>query len=40
MCTNPIVELLSTKYDVVAYADDILIGVDCNSDHNQILQEV
>lgn len=40
MAINPIIEKLENKYNVISYADDILIGADMNLDPNNIISEV
>lgn len=30
LAINPIIEKLELKYDILSYADDILLGVDIN----------
>lgn len=39
LSVNPILEILSSKYDVISYADDILLGVDANANIDEIIQE-
>ena len=42
MCTDVVVEILANEYnlDVIAYADDILIGIDNNVDPKTVIARV
>ncbi len=40
MAINPIIEKLENKYNVISYADDILIGADMNLNPDNIILEV
>lgn len=40
LCINPIIEKLELKYDIISYADDILLGVDININPQDIILEI
>jgi len=40
LSTDIILQILATKYEIVAYADDILIGVEDGQQPEDIIREV
>ena len=40
LCTDPILQIIAKKYEIIAYADDILIGIDDNANVDDTIQEV
>ena len=40
LSVNPIIDILSSKYDIVSYADDILLGVDDDVNIDSVIEEI